>query len=151
MTSERTYEVPRRALSPESVRQLQTIPRVVYMSLHGAARSPTSEQHTLFDRDRAPRLTRRAGGGGEFGANEARGGGGGEFGANEARGGGGGGWRERGARGGFGALTRRAGGGGGVWRERGARGGGGVWRANEARGGGGGFGANEARGGGLAR
>ena len=69
---------------------------------------------SLFDRDCAPRLTRRTGGGGG-GANEAHVGGG-EFGANEAHGGGGGL-----------VLTRRTGGGGSLAPTR-RTGGGGVWR-----------------------
>ena len=91
----------------------------------------------LFDRDRAPRLTRRGGGG--LALTRRTGGGGGVV--NEAHGGGL-------------ALTRRAGG-LGVANE--ARAGG--FGANEARGGGGlaltrragGFGANEARAGGNPR
>ena len=51
---------------------------------------PLGTLSSLFDRDCTPQLTRRTGGGGGVGANEAHGGG---FGANEAHGGGGGGWR----------------------------------------------------------
>ena len=86
-----------------------------HIVLDGLCRTQSADRvmafTALFDRDCAPCLTRRTGGGG-FGANEARGGG-----LALTRRAGGGLALTRRAGGGIGALTRRTGGGGG-WHSR---------------------------------